>query len=566
MDHSARLTGPPRSYTLMRMRIALVQVNTVVGDTAGNAGRILDAVRRAAAAGAELVVFHEMSVSGYPPQDLVERPAFIAQCGRDLARIVAESARYPGLGIIVGAPLTSPGATGKGVANAALLIADGAVIHRQDKMLLPTYDVFDEARYFEPAAAAVPVPFRGEKLGISICEDAWNDPALFPRQPYRVEPIAMLAQQGATLLVNISASPFTAGKEAFRAELIRSHARRHRLPFVFVNQTGGNDELVFDGRSLWVDGGGEVRAALPAFEEALVVVDTNAPAAAPAYRVMEEADSIRRALVLGTRDYFAKCGFSRAVVGLSGGIDSALTLCIAAEALGADNVLAVAMPSPHSSAGSVQDARALASALGVRLEEVAIGSLMQAYDEALAGVLAGTTPDVTEENIQARIRGNILMAISNKFGHLVLSTGNKSELAVGYCTLYGDMSGGLAVISDVPKTMVYRLCAMYNAERTVIPPAIIEKAPSAELRPGQKDADSLPPYEILDAILDLHIEEGAGAADIVARGFDASTVAWVVEAVRKSEYKRKQAAPGLKVTSKAFGAGRRFPIAGRYSV
>ena len=566
MCHSGRLTGPSRSYTLMRMRIALVQVNTVVGDTDGNAGRILDAVRRAAGQRAELVVFHEMSVSGYPPQDLVERPAFVAQCERALGRIVAESARHPGLGIVVGAPMPSPGQTGKGVANAALLIADGAVLHRQDKLLLPTYDVFDEARYFEPGAAATPVRFGGETLGISICEDAWNDPALFPRQPYRVDPIAMLAQQGATILINISASPFTAGKEAFRAELIRSHARRHRLPFVFVNQTGGNDELVFDGCSLWVDGAGAVRAALPAFQEALQVVDTAAPGAGVAYQPMDEDAGIRRALVLGTRDYFAKCGFSRAVVGLSGGVDSALTLCIAAEALGADNVLAVALPSPYSSRESLEDARALALALGVRLDEVAIGGLMQAYDGALAGVFAGRAPDVTEENIQARIRGNILMAISNKFGHLVLSTGNKSELAVGYCTLYGDMSGGLAVISDVPKTTVYRLCALYNAERSVIPRSIIEKAPSAELRPGQKDSDSLPPYPVLDAILDLHIEEGAGGAEIVARGFDAATVAWVVGAVRRSEYKRKQAAPGLKVTSKAFGAGRRFPIAGRYSV
>jgi NAD+ synthase (glutamine-hydrolysing) len=548
------------------MRIALVQVNTVVGDTDGNAERMLDRVRAAAGQRAELVVFHEMCISGYPPQDLVERPSFVAQCERALQRIVAESARHPGVGIITGAPLPSPGQTGKGVANAALLIADGAVVHRQDKLLLPTYDVFDEARYFEPASATVPARFRGETLGISICEDAWNDPALFPRQPYRVEPIALLAGQGATILINISASPFTAGKEAFRAELIRSHARRHRLPFVFVNQTGGNDELVFDGRSLWVDGAGEVRAALPAFEEAMVVVDTAAAGPAPEYRVMDEDESIRRALVLGTRDYFAKCGFSRAVVGLSGGIDSALTLCIAAEALGADNVLAVAMPSPYSSPESLEDARALASALGVRLHEVVIGGLMQAYDRALGSIFEGRAPDVTEENIQARIRGNILMAISNKFGHLVLSTGNKSEIAVGYCTLYGDMSGGLAVISDVPKTSVYRLCHLYNAERSVIPRSIIEKAPSAELRPGQKDVDSLPPYEILDAILDLHIEEGAGAEEIVARGFDAATVAWVVNAVRRSEYKRKQAAPGLKVTSKAFGAGRRFPIAGRYSV
>ena len=548
------------------MRIALIQLNTVVGDVDGNAARVCESVRRAAAEGAELAVFHELCLSGYPPRDLVERPAFIAQCEGAVERVVAESAHHAGLGIIVGAPLPSRSATGKGVANAALLVANGAVVHRQDKLLLPTYDVFDEARYFEPAETATPVRFGGEVLGISICEDAWNDPALFRRQPYRVEPIAMLARQGATILVNISASPFTAGKEAFRAELIRSHARRHGLPFVFVNQMGGNDELVFDGRSLWVDGAGDVRAALPAFEEAFTIVDTGERGAAAAYRPLDEDESIQRALVLGTRDYFAKCGFTRAVVGLSGGVDSALTLCIAAEALGAENVLAVAMPSPYSSAGSIEDARALAFNLGVRLEVVAIDGVMGAYDGALAALFAGRSHDVTEENIQARIRGNILMAVSNKFGHLVLSTGNKSELAVGYCTLYGDMSGGLAVISDVPKTTVYRLAARCNRDREVIPRATMEKPPSAELRPGQKDADTLPPYEVLDPILDLYIEEGVDADAIVARGFERATVEWVTGAVRRNEYKRRQAAPGLKVTSKAFGAGRRFPIAARYTV
>ena len=548
------------------MRIALAQLNTVVGDTDGNTERILAAIGRAAGDGAELVVFQELCVSGYPPRDLVESPGFIARCEAAVARIVTESTRHAGLGVIIGVPLPSGRATGKGVANAALLIANGAVLHRQDKLLLPTYDVFDEARYFEPAEAALPVRFGGEVLGISICEDAWNDPALFPRQPYRVEPIAMLARQGATVLINISASPFTAGKEAFRAELVRSHARRHRLPFVFVNQVGGNDELVFDGRSLWVDGTGGVRAALPSFEEAYAVVDTSQRDTGAAYVPMDEDESIRSALVLGTRDYFAKCGFDRAVVGLSGGIDSALTLCIAAEALSAKNVLAVAMPSPHSSPGSVEDARALAANLGVRLEVMAIGGLMTAYDVALEPMFAGRERDVTEENIQARVRGNILMAISNKFGHIVLSTGNKSELAVGYCTLYGDMSGGLAVISDVPKTAVYRLAGLYNRERMVIPRATLEKAPSAELRPGQEDADSLPPYDVLDPILDLFVEEGAGVTDIVARGFDRATVEWVIDAVRRNEYKRKQAAPGLKVTSKAFGVGRRFPIAARYTV
>ncbi len=548
------------------MRVALVQTNTVVGDTAGNAARLTGLIGRAAAGGADLVVFHELSLSGYPPKDLLEHPAFIAQCEAAVARIVAESQRHPGLGIVVGSPLPSSSATGKGVANAALLIAGGKVLHRQDKMLLPTYDVFDEARYFEPAENTVPVTFAGEKLGISICEDAWNDPALFARPPYRLEPIEMLVRQGATILVNISASPFTAGKETFRAELIRSHARRHGVPFVFVNQVGGNDELVFDGRSLCVDSKGAIRMALPAFEESFEIFDTADPGPAMTYEPMDEDESIRRALVLGTRDYFAKCGFSRAVVGLSGGIDSALTLCIAVEALGADNVMAIAMPSPYSSPASVEDAEALASNLGVRLEVVPIGDLMAAYDHTLAPLFSGQPRDVTEENIQARIRGNVLMAVSNKFGNIVLSTGNKSELAVGYCTLYGDMSGGLAVISDVPKTTVYRLTALYNRDRELIPRSTVEKAPSAELRPGQKDTDSLPPYDILDAILDLHIEDGLGSEEIVARGYDAATVTWVTDAVRRNEYKRKQAAPGLKVTSKAFGAGRRFPIAARYTI
>jgi NAD+ synthase (glutamine-hydrolysing) len=548
------------------MRIALVQLDTLVGDIDGNVARIADGVGRAAADGVQLVVFHELCVSGYPPKDLLERSAFIAQCERGVDRLREQSRRHPGLGILIGSPLPSTSATGKGVANAAVLIADGAIIFRQDKMLLPTYDVFDEARYFEPAASTRPVAFGGETLGISICEDAWNDPALFRRQPYHVDPIAMLAEQGATLLINISASPFSAGKEAFRAELVKSHAHRHRRPFVFVNQVGANDELVFDGHSLVVDGEGTIRAALPGFDEAYRVVDTAVLPRVADHRPEDEDESVRRALVLGVRDYFRKCGFSRALVGLSGGIDSAVTVCLAVEALGRENVLTLAMPSPVSSPESVEDARAIASNLGVRLDVVPIAGAMAAFDATLAPIFEGRARDVAEENIQARIRGNILMAISNKFGHLVLSTGNKSELAVGYCTLYGDMSGGLAVISDVPKTMVYRLAAIYNRERPVIPRRVIDKAPSAELRPDQKDSDTLPRYEVLDPILDLYIEDGLAADEIVTRGFDRATVEWVVEAVRRNEYKRKQAAPGIKVTSKAFGVGRRFPIAARYTV
>lgn len=548
------------------MYLALVQSNPVVGDVEGNLARVLQSVDDARARGAELVVFHELVLSGYPPQDLLERRDFIAQCEAALERLREASTRWKGTGVVVGLPLPARAKTGKGVANAAVLVADGAVLHRHDKLLLPTYDVFDEARHFEPGETAVPVAFRGEMLGISVCEDAWNDPELCRPPLYKVDPIAMLAQAGATLMINISASPFSAGKEAFRADLVKSHARRHGVPFAMVNQVGGNDELVFDGCSLFVDAKGALRAALPAFAEATHIVDTKVSGDAIEHRPLPELESIQRALVLGIRDYFAKSGFTRAVVGLSGGVDSAVTLCLAAEALGAANVLAVAMPSPFSSSRSLDDARTLCDNLGVRLDVVPIEDAMNAYDRVFGDLFQGKPRDVTEENIQARIRGNILMAISNKFGHMVLSTGNKSELAVGYCTLYGDMSGGLAVISDVPKTTVYALARGYNETKMVIPEFTLARAPSAELRPDQKDSDTLPPYEILDPILDAYVEDRLSVAEIVARGFDKKTVEWVIVAVHRSEYKRKQAAPGIKVTSKAFGVGRRFPVAARIRI
>jgi NAD+ synthase (glutamine-hydrolysing) len=548
------------------MRIALVQSNPTVGDVEGNLARVLRQVEDARARGAELVVFQELVLSGYPPQDLLERQDFLSQCEAALERLRESSTRWPGIGILVGVPLPSRVTTGKRAANAAVLVEGGRIVHRHDKLLLPTYDVFDEARHFEPGESAVPVDFGGERLGISVCEDAWNDPVLCQPPLYRVDPIAMLAGAGATLMVNISASPFAVGKEAFRAELVRSHAQRHRVPFVMVNQVGGNDELVFDGCSLFVDALGSVRAALPAFEEATQLVDTAARGDAIDHHPLPELESIHRALVLGIRDYFTKCGFTRAVVGLSGGVDSALTLCLAVDALGASNVLAVAMPSPFSSARSLDDARALAKNLGVRIDVVPIQPAMEAYDGVLAALFAGRPRDVTEENIQARIRGNILMAVSNKFGHMVLSTGNKSELAVGYCTLYGDMSGGLAVISDVPKTTVYALARRINQSHPIIPEYTLTRAPSAELRPDQKDTDTLPPYDILDSILDAYIEDRLSVDAIVARGFERKTVEWVVAAVHKNEYKRKQAAPGIKVTSKAFGVGRRFPVAARFRV
>ncbi|HEU4928597.1 MAG TPA: NAD+ synthase [Candidatus Krumholzibacteria bacterium] len=548
------------------MRIALVQTNPVVGDIEGNLGRVLRGLDRARAGHADLAVFHELVLSGYPPQDLLERRDFVAQCETALARLCESSQRLAGMGIVVGVPLPARAAAGKTVANAAVLIEGGRVLHRHDKLLLPTYDVFDEARHFAPGETAQPVPFGGEMLGISVCEDAWNDPDLCRPALYRIDPISMLADAGASIMINISASPFSVGKEAFRAELVRSHARRHGVPFVMVNQVGGNDELVFDGCSVFVDAHGNLRATLPAFEESMEIVDTKAVVAASVRTPVPELESIHRALVLGLRDYFAKCGFTRAVVGLSGGIDSALVVCLAAEGLGAENVLAVAMPSPFSSPHSLEDARSLARNLGLRFDVVPIDAAMGAYDGTLAGLFAGRPRDVAEENIQARIRGNILMAVSNKFGHMVLSTGNKSELAVGYCTLYGDMSGGLALISDVPKTVVYALARRINAGQPIIPERILTRAPSAELRPDQKDTDTLPPYEVLDPILDAYIEDLASIDEIVERGFDRAVVEWVVAAVHKNEYKRKQAAPGIKVTSKAFGVGRRFPVAARIRV
>jgi NAD+ synthase (glutamine-hydrolysing) len=547
------------------MKITLAQTNPVVGDIGGNLKKVVDAVTEAGTDGADLVVFCEMCLSGYPPRDLVERRSFIEQSAAALKSLEDFSKSQPGVGMLVGLPLPSQSG-GKGVVNVAALVVDGHTIHKQAKSLLPTYDVFDEARYFDRAIEISPAEFKGEKLGITICEDAWNDPELFGRRTYDIDPVAILADKGATILINISASPFTVGKEDIRLELIRGHAARYQLPFVFVNQVGGNDELVFDGRSLYVGKGGEVGAALPMFEEAFVTVDMAKPIETIDYRSVDEIDSVLHALVLGTKDYLHKCGFERAIVGLSGGVDSAVTLAIAARALGPDNVRAVTMPSPYSSKGSVDDSAALAANLGAQLDVVEIGDVMAAYDDALADAFRAQEADVTEENIQARIRGNILMAYANKFGYLVLSTGNKSELAVGYCTLYGDMTGGLAVISDLPKTTVYKLAQRINKDREVIPRAIIDKTPSAELKPDQTDQDTLPPYDVLDAILDLHVEEGLSRTDIVDRGFDAATVDWIVRAVRNNEYKRKQAAPGLKITSKAFGAGRRFPIAARYDV
>ncbi|HEX9114816.1 MAG TPA: NAD+ synthase [Anaerolineae bacterium] len=546
------------------MKVTMAQLDPTIGDFDGNLAKMQRVLAESAAEGPDLVVFSELYLSGYPPQDLLERGWFIDRGLKALDEVLALSRHYPQTAIIVGLPLSTNQPAGKGLYNSAVMVCDGEVIFQQNKTLLPTYDVFDEARYFDPSPNVSVFPFRDERLGISICEDAWNDPALWLRVPYHEDPIALLAEAGATLMINISASPFWAGKEAVRYRLLAGHARRHHIPLIFVNQIGANDELIFDGRSLYLDAEGRPVCVLPAFAEQVTTIDTKTGCGAEIYAPQERIAAIHDALLLGIRGYLAKTGFKQAVIGLSGGIDSAVTCALAAEALGPENVHGVAMPSRYSSEGSVSDAAALARNLGIDYRVIAIAGPFEAYLRMLEPAFAGKTPDITEENIQARIRGNILMALSNKFGYLVLTTGNKSELAVGYCTLYGDMSGGLSVIADVPKTVVYQLAAYINRSREIIPAASITKPPSAELRPNQTDQDTLPPYEVLDAVLQLYVDEGKSVAEITAHGFDPEMVGWVVRTVNRSEYKRWQAAPVLKVTSKAFGLGRRMPIAARY--
>ncbi len=546
------------------MNITMAQLDPMVGDISGNLQRMLDVYTRAAAESVDLVVFTELSLTGYPPRDLLERRWFMRQVDEAIAAFARATADHPDTGAIFGAPTATGERVGRGLHNSAVLVDSGRVVAIAHKSLLPTYDVFDEDRYFDAADAVRVVPYKGEVLGISVCEDAWNVPELWPRQRlYDHDPIAELAAQGATLMVNISASPFHASKDQVRYDIIRGHALDHGVPFVYANQVGGNDELIFDGGSFVVDGSGRMIHALAYFAEDIVTIDTAAPGSGDAYIPLEEVPSVHDALILGIRDYMGKCGFSSAVIGLSGGIDSAVTCALAAEALGPENVMGVAMPSAYSSEGSITDARALADDLGIRFEVAPIRETYDHYLDAMADLLP-PPPGVAEENIQARIRGTILMAISNKHGHLLLSTGNKSELAVGYCTLYGDMSGGLSVLADVPKMMVYALAHHINRDAEVIPLASITKPPSAELRPDQTDQDTLPPYEVLDEIIEAYVEEGLSSDDIAARGFDADTVNWVVRAINRNEYKRRQAAPGLKVTTKAFGLGRRMPIAARY--
>lgn len=546
------------------MKITLAQLNPTVGDIRGNVAKVKQTLSQCSKHSPDLVVFPELFLVGYPPRDLLERPSFIARTEEAIQELLHVSKKYPQTGIIVGAPQPGQLSTGKGLHNSALLMYQGRLLFTQHKSLLPTYDVFDEARYFDPAADDPVVEFKGQTLGISICEDAWNDPALWHRPTYSYDPIEVLAQKGADLIINIAASPFHRGKEKLRYDIVRSHATKHRIPFLFVNQVGANDELIFDGRSICLDGAGDLIAVLPPFVERVETISLDGTGIRDPYVPQEEIASVHQALVMGVRDYMDKCGFSSAILGLSGGIDSAVTCCIAVEAIGAENVVAVTMPGPYSSTASIEDSGKLAENLAIRFEVIPISPAYEAYIKSLQDHFQGKEPDITEENIQARIRGNILMALSNKFGHLVLSTGNKSELAVGYCTLYGDMSGGLSVIADVPKTMVYELAQYINRDSIRIPQDIINKPPSAELRENQTDQDTLPPYEALDQILHYYVDEHYSMADLLQHNFDPETVEWVIRTVDRNEYKRRQAVPGLKVTSKAFGMGRRMPIAAKF--
>ncbi len=543
------------------MRIALGQINTVIGDFSGNSEKIIDFARRARGSGADVILFPELSICGYPPRDLVERPSFVEGNWQAAEKIARET---PGIAVICGLVTRANSSTGKSVLNSAALLRDGKIAFVQSKRLLPTYDVFDEMRNFAPADHQELVAVDGKPVALTICEDAWNDKHFWDRRLYGVDPVEDLIGAGGKVLLNISASPFYLQKRELRRDMLAAIAKNNRVPVAMTNQIGGNDSLIFDGSSFALGPDGAVIAQAKSFEEDLVSFDTESLTGDIHERNESEIASAYSALVLGTRDYVHKCGFRRVVLGLSGGIDSALTACVAVDALGRENVVGIGMPSAYSSQGSIDDAAELARNLGIHFELVPIAGMFDAYNQALGPVFAGRPPDVTEENIQARIRGSLLMAISNKFGSLLLTTGNKSELGVGYCTLYGDMCGGLAVISDVPKTLVYQLARYVNDRGPMIPQSTIDKPPSAELRPDQKDSDSLPDYEVLDNILQDYVEENRAPADIAAaHGYSPELVRKVSCMVDRSEYKRQQAAPGLKITEKAFGFGRRYPIAAK---
>ena len=567
------------------VKIGFAQINTTVGDFAGNAHKIARAAEDLESRGAQIILTPELSLTGYPPQDLLFKSDFVP---RNLAVLDELHRRVGKAALLVGCVDVNPSGNGRPFFNAAAVLEKNRPVRKVFKSLLPTYDVFDEARYFEPGPAPVPLEIGGHRIGVTICEDIWT-PEYLPRGLYTRDPVHDLVTAGAAAIVNLSSSPFQVGKPALRREMIRRQAGRHRVPFFYCNAIGGNDQLVFDGYSLAATADGVIWIQAPGFQEGTFVLDIGdmnhevefrshaGEGAKPKVTVlnpwpseaMARADmaDLRDALVLGLRDYMSKCGFRTAVLGLSGGIDSAVTACLAVQALGAANVKGVAMPSEFSSGHSIEDALQLAANLGMECLEIPIAGSFDAFKEQMSGAFSGKPEDITEENMQARLRGLTLMSLSNKFGHLLLTTGNKSELAVGYCTLYGDMCGGLAVISDLPKTTVYKLAEFLNADarRELIPERTITKPPSAELRPDQTDQDTLPPYEVLDEILRLYVEENLGAEELIRRGFDEETVHWVLRRVDLNEYKREQAAPGLKVTGRAFGIGRRMPLAQRFN-
>ena len=540
------------------MKLALLQINPTAGDINGNAALIVAGARRAKEAGADLAVTPELALMGYLPRDLLMSRGFVQRACEQLSRMAVELKDGPPL--LVGVATPNPADIGRPLFNSAVLLKDGAVGPAFHKTLLPTYDVFDEDRYFEPAAEPGILEIAGCRLGISICEDVWNDRDFWHRRRYHHDPIEVLADKGAQAIVNLSASPFTVGKQLLREQMLSQMAAKYRLPVVIINQVGANDDLIFDGRSAGFDAEGKLFARASGFAEDMLLVDPCAHQGRVAEDDFTPEAEIWNALVLGVRDYARKTRFRKVLLGLSGGVDSALTAAIAAEAMGPENVLGVMMPSVYSSEGSVTDSVDLARNLGIQTLTLPIADIMNVYEGTLADAFRGVPKDVTEENIQSRIRGNLLMALSNKFGSLLLTTGNKSEMSVGYCTLYGDMNGGLAVIADLPKMMVYRVCRWRNCRRPDIPEQILTKAPSAELRPDQTDQDSLPPYDLLDQILELHVDQSQSAEEIIAQGFDEATVRRVLRLVRIAEFKRKQAAPVLKVTSRAFGTGWRMPI------
>ena len=547
------------------MKVTLAQANPTVGDVEGNLKRLLQWLKEWHNK-TDLLVFPELYLSGYPPKDLLARAAFIDRLEVAVERIIGASNDCPGTGVLFGVPRRRSTDSGLGLCNSALLIADGSIVLEQHKALLPTYDVFDEARYFDATSEHKVVQWGDYQLGVCICEDAWHDPDLWSKQRYHYDPVAALAEAGANFVMNLSASPFHRSKGQLRRRIGVDHAERHGIIFGLVNQVGANDELIFDGASFIVGVGGKLMASLPEFSECLQNVDLAATAKPmPAASCLSEVEQVRKALVLGVQDYFSKTGAKTALIGLSGGIDSAVVACVAAEALGPDKVYGMTMPGPYSSIGSEDDSEELAAHLGIHFEKLPMGDIFTAFLTTLAPVFKDLPHDLAEENVQARVRGNLLMAVANKFNHLLLATSNKSEMAVGYATLYGDMAGALSVIADLPKGEVYELARCYNGEQEIIPEVILTKPPSAELRPDQKDSDSLPAYEVLDNVLYRYVELGEDLDSIVAAGFDAAVVERIVRLLQRSEYKRWQAPPVLRVTYKSFGSGRRLPLAARYN-